>query len=270
VSIEKPSTPQPSYGVIWLSARTEVDKATRLVTLEDVHITKGRFPTERDAGSAALAAIGGHLAGETHTIALDRLEASLRIQRDAARTAALPLANDPPRIFVSRVPALLVLIDGPPVLLDAPDTTLRRVINTRALLAFDSQRDRYFLDLADRWLEAHALEGPWTPVATPPSGLDALKASAVEAGDVELLDDDPEIQALLGRNELPAVYVSTRPPSSSRSAASLRSCRSAAPRCSKSPTRRATSSSIRRRATTTCCSPAAGSARTRSMGRGRT
>jgi hypothetical protein len=51
VSIEKPSTPQPSYGVIWLSARTEVDKATRLVTLEDVHITKGRFPTERDAAA---------------------------------------------------------------------------------------------------------------------------------------------------------------------------------------------------------------------------
>src|SRR5207245_9468623 len=53
VSVESKASPQPSYGVIWFSAHTEVDKTTRLVTLSDVQITKatlrsataGRAPT---------------------------------------------------------------------------------------------------------------------------------------------------------------------------------------------------------------------------------
>src|SRR5690349_14407202 len=36
VSVESKASPQPSYGVIWFSARTEVDKTTRLVALSDV------------------------------------------------------------------------------------------------------------------------------------------------------------------------------------------------------------------------------------------
>src|SRR5215831_13754594 len=33
------------YGVIWISARTEVDKVNRMVTLEGPSITKQNFPT---------------------------------------------------------------------------------------------------------------------------------------------------------------------------------------------------------------------------------
>ena len=33
-----------NYGVIWFSARTEVDKVNRLVTLDQVQLTKIKFP----------------------------------------------------------------------------------------------------------------------------------------------------------------------------------------------------------------------------------
>ena len=33
VSVQSPSSAEPSYGVIWISARTEVDKSEHLVTL---------------------------------------------------------------------------------------------------------------------------------------------------------------------------------------------------------------------------------------------
>jgi len=45
VAVETAAAAQPTYGVIWLSARTEVDKERRLVTLEDCTISKGTFPT---------------------------------------------------------------------------------------------------------------------------------------------------------------------------------------------------------------------------------
>ena len=35
------------YGVIWFSARTEVDKVNRMVTLDSFVLTKQSFPTHR-------------------------------------------------------------------------------------------------------------------------------------------------------------------------------------------------------------------------------
>ena len=39
------------YGVIWFNARTEVDKVNRLVTLDQVQLTKVTFPAAAEKGS---------------------------------------------------------------------------------------------------------------------------------------------------------------------------------------------------------------------------
>src|SRR5262249_45401696 len=44
VAVRAPGAAQPSFGVIWISARTDVDKASGVVTLEDVQIPKVNFP----------------------------------------------------------------------------------------------------------------------------------------------------------------------------------------------------------------------------------
>ncbi len=44
VSLQPPGAPQPSYGVIWITARTGVDKERGIVTLEDIKIPKVSFP----------------------------------------------------------------------------------------------------------------------------------------------------------------------------------------------------------------------------------
>ncbi len=160
VSVETKADPQASYGVIWFSARTEIDKATRLVTLDGVEVTKGTFPTAADSGTATLAAIRSDLGTALHTIALDRLQASLLVDQAEAKESAPRFKNDPPRILVSSVPAVLILVDGKPVLRAVPGTSLLRVINTRALLALDPQSGRYDLWLADRWLQAPSLGCP--------------------------------------------------------------------------------------------------------------
>ena len=212
VSVESKTSPQPSYGVIWFSARTGVDKTTRLVTLSDVQITKANFPTAADGGAPTLAAVRSHLGEAPHTIGLDRLQANLLVNEAEARTEAAPLKNDPPRIIVSKTPALLVLVDGKPALRSVPKTSLMRIVNTRALMALDPQSGRYYLWLADRWVEAPAIEGPWTAAASPPAALPELKASVAGSREVDLFDDpSDDLKALLAKGELPAIYVSTGP-----------------------------------------------------------
>jgi hypothetical protein len=212
VSVETKAAPQASYGVIWFTARTEIDKATRLVTLDGVQVTKGTFPTAADSGDATLAAIRSDLGTALHTIALDRLQASLLVDQAEAKESAPRFKNDPPRILVSKVPAVLILVDGKPVQREVPGTFLLRVVNTRALMALDPQAGRYDLWLSDRWVQAPSLDGPWTVASAPPKALDAMKASLIDSDEVDLLDDtSSDVQALLRKGEIPKIYVSTGP-----------------------------------------------------------
>src|SRR2546426_8813910 len=74
VAVENRISPEPKYGVIRFTARTEVDKETRMVMLEDVTISTADFPTAPDSGTTYLATLRQTLSGQPLTIALDRLQ----------------------------------------------------------------------------------------------------------------------------------------------------------------------------------------------------
>src|SRR5712671_480532 len=44
VAITAPGSNAPVYGVFWMKARAEVDKAARVVTLNDSVVTRANFP----------------------------------------------------------------------------------------------------------------------------------------------------------------------------------------------------------------------------------
>jgi len=146
------------------------------------------------------------------TIALDRLESELAVQQQVAKGSAQPLRNTPPRVLFSTQPALLVLIDGAPVLRPAGNG-LRRVINTRPLLLED--QGRFYLHVFDGWMQAAALTGPWSVATAPPAALAAVMQSAVADNQVDLLDaasaDSTAPAPSLADGPAPAVYLSTEP-----------------------------------------------------------
>jgi hypothetical protein len=72
------------------------------------------------------------------------------------------LRNDPPFIFVSYAPAILLGIDGDPVLSEIPKTDLKFVVNTMWPLFFDKNNSQYYLLLNNIWLTAGDLHGPWS------------------------------------------------------------------------------------------------------------
>ncbi|OLC42404.1 MAG: hypothetical protein AUH75_04560, partial [Gemmatimonadetes bacterium 13_1_40CM_4_65_7] len=212
VVVENPVSPEPQYGVITFTARTEVDKETRMVTLEDVTIAKADFPTAPDGGAVYLSALRQALSGQPLTMALDRLQAQLEVERMEDPGRIVQVKNDAPRIIVSEGPALLVRIDGQPVLRQVASTGLLRVINTRVLLLLDRSADKYYLWLMNRWLAAPKLDGPWGALAQPPASLQTAKETAVQSKEVDLLDNPaPALKQLLQAGAIPTIYVSSVP-----------------------------------------------------------
>ena len=152
------------YGVVWFTARTEVDKVNRQVTLADFQITKVKFPTMETKEAEYQAFLQAKLPGKSKVIALDRLEAALAASdSQQSEIKGLPVNNDPPKIIFTTKPSLLVLIDGPPRYRDIGGTDLQLMLNTRATLLFDTKKKEYYLNVMDGWLQAPDLvAGPWS------------------------------------------------------------------------------------------------------------
>jgi len=214
ISIGTKASPQPTYGVVWIAARTEVDKEKGLVFLEDVKVTRADIPKKPGETQDYLEVIQGALPLGFKTIALSRLEANLAVTQAEMKVEKLPLKNDAPRIFFSTKPAVLILIDGKPVLRPVPGVKLLRVINTRALIFLDESKGRYYLDMMGRWMEARAVEGPWSLAKDPPASLEKARQALGTAQQEEAAEQPQAIPSEADKSEkppIPEVYVSTTP-----------------------------------------------------------
>src|SRR5258708_3973830 len=163
----------PVYGVFWMKARADVDKATRIVTLNDVEVTKAKFPSVPELQNEYLALIRKHVPTVSKTVALDHLEASYAVSEAVKKSRTVTVKNDPPRIWYSAVPSLLVLVDGPPTLRPMPDSTVQPVINSRALILKNG--GVFYLSASDQWDQSPDVAGPWAWTASPPASLAPAK-----------------------------------------------------------------------------------------------
>lgn len=211
VAVKAESSSDTSYGVIWFTARTEVDKVNRLVTLENFNLTKYKFPSLANNGSQYAQALKSDLSW-SQTIPLDALEASLATTVAADQQKKYKLKNDPPLVIVSTTPAVLALVDGQPVL-GAPEKNLQKVVNTRALIVFDSSKHVYYLGLMDGWVQAPELSGPWSPAKhEPKKDLEKLREAAAASNQNQVLGNpDQSLKQAYEDGEAPAVYVSLTP-----------------------------------------------------------
>jgi len=100
-------------------------------------VAKVSFPSKPEKAADYQAALAKALPTKTKTVSLDRLQASLAVTKAESANKKLPLKNDPPRIIYSSRTAILVLVDGKPVLRKVEGSRVLRVINTRALILFD-------------------------------------------------------------------------------------------------------------------------------------
>jgi len=213
VSLKAPGAKDLTFGVIWLSARTTVDKDNRLVALENVKITKASFPSAPDQAATLEKVMQAAAPTQTRYIALDRLEAMLLTVQEQRKAEALPLKNNPPAIVFSYAPAILVLIDGAPVWRPVKGTSLQRILNTSPLVLKDPNTGKYYLHVYDGWMQsAEPLSGAWAVATHPPASLNTAMQEAVAGRQVDLLTGgNATSPPSLAKGPVPVVFVATSP-----------------------------------------------------------
>lgn len=167
---------KPAMGVVKFEADTSVALAERLVKFSKIKITQTNFQTlSKEQTQEIVTQIEKELSAEGRVIALDRVlsqvDKSLIIPKRVAE-----LKSDPPQIFLSRTPAILVSFDGDPIWSPIKDNDLKFAVNTNWDFFQYPPTNTYYLRDDATWLKATALGGPWTPAGKLPDSFKKLPA----------------------------------------------------------------------------------------------
>jgi hypothetical protein len=203
------------YGVVWFTARTEVDKVNRQVTLDNFEITRITFPMMQTKEAEYQAFLQAKLPGKSRVIALDRLEAALAASdSEQAGVEALPVNNDPPKVIFTTKPSLLVLVDGPPKYRDVGGTDLQLMLNTRATILLDTKKKEYYLNVMDGWLQAPDLvTGSWSYTSKIPDDMKEITKGIQERQQATAQGGStvPSLKQAKEKGNIPVIYVSVGP-----------------------------------------------------------
>ncbi len=171
-----PAGGKQTLGVVSVEASTTVDKDNRTVYLHDLKYPSIRFSGVDSSQEKQLQETFLSAAPEDpEPISLDRLMADVTAGQTPYKTVA-NLKNDPPQIFYSDAPAILLMVQGQPVLSPIEKTDLQFVVNTNWDLFFDKPKGDYYLLNNNQWLTSKNLGGPWVITKTLPKDMKKLPA----------------------------------------------------------------------------------------------
>ncbi|MBI4893907.1 MAG: hypothetical protein HY821_25040 [Acidobacteria bacterium] len=172
--IPEPKAKKILAAVHW-EARTDTSVSERTVAIHDFKITRLSAPGLDEAQSTQLQALVAALLPKRRDgIALDRVLAYL----DASQTTGrqIQINTEPPPIMVSSKPAILVIVDGEPILGPIGESKLMFIVNTNWDILKDGKDGHYFLLNGKQWLTSETLEGPWKSASKLPKDFNSLPA----------------------------------------------------------------------------------------------
>lgn len=171
-----PEGGKPAVGIEELKGETVTDLEKRTVLINNIEIVAVRFPSLPDDEAAKMETIlKSNFPGKPLTVSLDRLVASLQSGQENVKP--VPVKTDPPPIFVAMQPAILLSVEGKPVLAPIKGSKLQFVLNTGWDLFFEPSSSQYYLLAGQSWLTAKSLDGPWSTAEKLPSDFSKLSAA---------------------------------------------------------------------------------------------
>jgi hypothetical protein len=199
----------PVFGAIWVNCKVLTDRPTRTVKIEEMEVRRTRFPSGTDADTAKIAAALEEMIPRFDlTFSLDLLLESVETAQKE-RESAHELESIPPKILVIDHPAVLVRIDGEPILNAIDGTSLKRVINTPFFLLQDLADGRFYLHGGDFWFTAQSIKGQWNQTSTPAQSIvDLYEQTKSE----EESDADSTTNELVSKSgKVPEIIIATEP-----------------------------------------------------------
>ena len=169
---------KPDLGSIKLESDTAVSLEERLVRFAAIDLTEANFPKlSREQTGEITRFIRETIPEKERVIALDRMmaatETSAIVPKDVPGIKA-----DPPKIFFSNTPAILVNLDGEAIWSPIPENDLQFAVNTNWDLFQHGPTKTFYLRHESTWLKASSLEGPWAPAGKLPESFSKLPADA--------------------------------------------------------------------------------------------
>ncbi len=156
-----PTGGKSCVGVVGVELQSAVNMDTRMVLLSDPKITSLSFPSLDAATTAQMTQLMKTFLNPsaTTTISLDRLAASVK---KGTTPPVAPVNNDPPTIFISMKPAILLLVNGPATNAPIANSNLEFVVNANWPVFVEKGTTQYYLFDSDGWMTSSGLQGPWT------------------------------------------------------------------------------------------------------------
>ncbi len=206
VSYTQKGAKQPALGTVKIESETSVAVDERLVSFSDLKIAEPSFPTlERDAVKTVVSEIVASVPLNDRVIGLDRVLANIDTSQIIPKNVE-GVKADPPTIFFSQAPAVLVNIDGEPIWAPIPQNDLRSAVNTNWDLFEHAPSKTYYLRNDKTWMKSSDVKGPWTPAGKLPASFDKLPADE-NWKDVKATLPGKKLSA----SDAPKVFVSFEP-----------------------------------------------------------
>jgi hypothetical protein len=206
IGVKLEGSAEASFGAATIEADTITDFDRGSVSIGKRTVSGFRFP-EMDAATAAKAEalVRSVLTPESPMeLPLDAMTAA--VDRADASTADTPVSFEPPPIFFSDSPAVLVVFIGEPKLepVKSEDPSLMFAVNTNWDLLMTG--GEYYLLTGNQWLVTKDLaKGPWAPATSIP---DAFKKLPDDGNWSEVKS---KLFVLPAASTAPKVFVSNRP-----------------------------------------------------------
>ena len=195
---------KPVLGTIKLETETEVSLEQRLVKFSTLKITETNFQTlPKEQTREIVDEIEKNIPDEDRIITLDRVLAYVDKSTISPKNVA-GLKSDPPKIYMSQTPSILVSFDGEPIWSPIKGNELKFAVNTNWDVFQHTPTGLYYLRNDTSWLKSTQLTGAWSRAGKLPDSFNKLPED----------ENWKDVRSNLpGANikELPSVYVSAEP-----------------------------------------------------------
>jgi hypothetical protein len=167
-----PKGGKAAIGAISIEAQTDVDHETHTVLIHDLKVERTNFPSLQGEEAEKMDQLVRSFLPPTVTISLERIVAA---SPKPESEPTVQLKNDPPQFFVSYKTAILLDVNGEPVMAAIPNTSLEYIINTAWSVFRDKADSHYYLLAGETWMTSTGLKGPWSAAKALPNGMDIVK-----------------------------------------------------------------------------------------------
>jgi hypothetical protein len=176
VAYEAKGAKQPTLGTLRIEATTSVSLEDRLVSFADFRFAEVSFPAlDRSAVGRLSADLHHAIPIHDRIIDLDRVLTA--VDRSTILVRETPgVKADPPTVYFSSRPAVLVNIDGDPVWSPIAGVDLKFAVNTNWDLFHHEPTRTIYLRHEATWLKTGSLQAPWQPAGTLPESFQKLPA----------------------------------------------------------------------------------------------